>query len=301
MNDNPLKKRLYIDMDNVIVDFKSGIDKLSEETKKEYEDRLDDVPGIFALMKPMKGAIEAIHKLAQHYDIYILSTAPWKNSSAWADKVSWVRKHLDDVLHKRLIISHHKNLCKGDYLIDDREKNGTAEFAGEWIAFGTEKFPDWNAVCDYLLPDMLEKALQIATEAHKGQKDKAGNDYISHPIRVSQHCINQKAKIVALLHDTLEDTSLTIKDLQNQGFDNEITEGVLSVTRLENESYANFIERVSRNTLGKEVKISDLEDNMDIRRLSQFTERDTKRCEKYLHAWRFLKGLEPDTSLIAHD
>jgi len=292
------KKRLYIDMDNVIVDFKSGIDKLDEKTQKEYENRLDEVPGIFALMEPMIGAIEAIHLLAEHYDIYILSTAPWKNPSAWADKVAWVTKYLDNVLHKRIIISHHKDLCKGDYLVDDRPKNGTAEFDGEWIAFGSERFPDWKSVCDYLLPNMYEKALQIATEAHRGQKDKAGNDYIDHPIRVSQRCKSQKAKIVALLHDTLEDTDLTVEDLKNHGFDNEIIEAVLSVTRNANESYADFIARASQNPIGKEVKIADLEDNMDLRRLEQITPKDMVRCEKYLHSWRYLNSLETDTSLI---
>lgn len=285
-------------MDNVIVDFQSGIDKLDAKTLKEHDGHLDEVSGIFALMEPMKGAIEAIHRLAEHYEIYILSTAPWKNPSAWADKVSWVTKHLDDVLHKRLIISHNKNLCKGDYLIDDRPNNGTAEFEGEWIKFGTEKFPNWDAVCTYLIPNMLDKALQIATEAHKGQKDKAGNDYITHPIHVSEHCKSPKAKIVAMLHDTLEDTSITVEDLREHGFDEEIIDGVLSVTRKANETYADFIIRAAQNPIGKEVKIADLEDNMDIRRLEHLTEHDFKRCNKYLHSWRYLKGLEKDTSRI---
>lgn len=285
-------------MDNVIVEFKSGIDKLNEETKKAYEGRLDEVPGIFALMEPKNGAIEAIHRLTEHYDVYILSTAPWKNPSAWSDKVKWVTKYLDDVLHKRVIISHNKNLCEGDYLIDDRGKNGTSEFKGEWIAFGTEKFPDWDSVCEYLLPNMLEKALQIATEAHKGQKDKAGEDYITHPIRVSERCKSQKTKIVALLHDTLEDTSLTIEDLRTQGFDEEIIEAILSVTRKANETYAEFIARAAQNPIGKEVKIADLEDNMDIRRLEHMSDHDLMRCNKYLHSWRYLKGMEKDTSKV---
>jgi len=292
------KQRLFIDMDNVIVDFKSGIDKLSEKTKKEYEGKLDEVPGIFALMEPMGGAIETIHLLAEHYNVYILSTAPWRNPSAWSDKVSWVTKHLDDILHKRIIISHHKNLCKGDYLIDDRPKNGTSEFEGEWIQFGSEQFPDWNAVCSYLLPNMFEKALQIAKEAHKGQKDRAGNDYISHPIRVSQRCKSLKAKIAALLHDTIEDTPLTTDYLRGQGFDEETIEAVISVTRMANETYSEFIVRAAQNPIGKEVKIADLEDNMDISRLDHLSEHDIKRCNKYLHSWRYLNGLESDASMI---
>ena len=75
------KKRLFFDMDGVLVDFQSGIDKLGEDVKKEYEGRLDEVPGIFALMSPIPGAIDAVHKLQEKYDVYILSTAPWKNPS----------------------------------------------------------------------------------------------------------------------------------------------------------------------------------------------------------------------------
>ena len=83
------KKRLYFDMDGVLVNFETGIAKQSAETLKEYEGRYDEIPGIFGLMEPMPGAIEAVHKLNEHYDCYILSTAPWNNPSAWSDKVIW--------------------------------------------------------------------------------------------------------------------------------------------------------------------------------------------------------------------
>ena len=144
-------KRLFFDMDNVLVDFESGINKLDDALRKEFEGRLDEVPGIFGLMEPMPGAIEAVHRLAEHYDVFILSTAPWKNPSAWSDKVIWVTKYFDDVFHKRMIITHRKDLVEGDYLIDDRGKNGTSEFKGEWIQFGSERFPDWKSVVDYLI------------------------------------------------------------------------------------------------------------------------------------------------------
>lgn len=143
-------KRVYVDMDNVLVDFESGLNLQDEETKAAYENRPDEIPGIFSHMKPIPGAIEAMHELNLHFDLYILSTAPWKNPSAWADKVKWVTEYFDDIFHKRLIITHCKNLCKGDYLIDDWDKNGTNEFEGEWIPFGSPQFPDWTSVINYL-------------------------------------------------------------------------------------------------------------------------------------------------------
>ncbi len=96
-------------MDNVLVDFPSAFPYLSMETLKAYEGRLDEVPGIFSLMKPMEGAIEAYRFLAKHFDVFILSTAPWLNPSAWSDKLLWVQKYLGDVAYKRLILTHHKD------------------------------------------------------------------------------------------------------------------------------------------------------------------------------------------------
>ena len=150
-----MKKIVYIDMDNVLVDFKTGIDKLEKQQLIDYEDNLDEVPGIFSLMKPMPHALESVTKLAGHFDVYVLSTSPWKNPSAWTDKIKWIQYYFGEdnnsVFYKRLILSHHKNLNKGDYLIDDRDKNGADKFEGELIRFGSDRFPNWHVVSEYLL------------------------------------------------------------------------------------------------------------------------------------------------------
>ena len=145
-----MPKTLYIDMDNVLVDFKSGIERTPAESRRQYEGRVDEVPGIFALMDPMSGAIDAFHELATKFDTYILSTAPWENPSAWSDKLLWVKRHLGAPAYKRLILSHHKHLNVGDCLVDDRTKNGADVFTGEHIHFATPRFPDWASVVSYL-------------------------------------------------------------------------------------------------------------------------------------------------------
>lgn len=138
-------------MDDVLTDFSSALPFFSAEILKTYDGRLDEIPGIFSKMTPLAGAIEAFETLVQHFDTYVLSTAPWNNPSAWSDKLEWVKTNLGTAAYKRLILTHHKNLNKGDFLIDDREKNGAAEFVGELILFRSERFPDWDSVMKYLL------------------------------------------------------------------------------------------------------------------------------------------------------
>jgi 5'(3')-deoxyribonucleotidase len=145
-----MSKILYVDMDNVLVDFPSAFPHLSPETLQEYEGRLDEVPGIFALMEPLPQAIASFEQLAAKFDTYILSTSPWGKPSAWSDKLVWVKRHLGEVAYKWLILSHHKHLNYGHFLIDDRTKNGADRFQGEHILFGSPQFPDWPAVVDYL-------------------------------------------------------------------------------------------------------------------------------------------------------
>lgn len=145
-----MKKILYIDMDNVLVDFPSAFDKVPKRYLITHKDKMDEIPGIFALMTPLPGAIESFDQLSEIFDTYILSTSPWENDTAWTDKLNWVKNNLGSSAYKRLILSHHKNLNLGDFLIDDRLANGADKFTGEHIHFGTEKFPDWQTVVEYL-------------------------------------------------------------------------------------------------------------------------------------------------------
>lgn len=149
-----VKPILYIDMDNVLVNFESGIARLDDATKMEYQGRLDEVPGIFSLMEPMAGAVEAVARLKKVYDVYVLSTAPWLNPSAWSDKLRWIQRHFgtdqSSPLYKRLILSHHKNLNQGAIIIDDRIKNGVDSFSGQHLHFGSDACPDWDTVLQLL-------------------------------------------------------------------------------------------------------------------------------------------------------
>lgn len=146
-----MKKILYIDMDNVLVDFPSAFERVTETEKIKYRDDMDEIPNIFSKMDPIPNAIESFEILSKHFDTYILSTAPWENPSAWSDKLNWVKTHLGQSAYKRLILSHNKNLNKGEYLIDDRPANGAKYFEGEWIHFSSNRFPDWDSVTRYLL------------------------------------------------------------------------------------------------------------------------------------------------------
>ena len=148
-----MKKILYLDMDNVLVDFPSAFARVPEETLREYGDDKDEIPGIFALMDPMPGAVDAFNALAEVFDVYLLSTAPWENPSAWSDKLKWVKKHLGEKAWKRLILSHHKNLNQGDFLVDDRVANGAGEFTGTLITFVPNE-TSW--------PDLVEELIAQA-------------------------------------------------------------------------------------------------------------------------------------------
>jgi 5'-nucleotidase len=404
------RKIIYVDMDNVLVDFPSGIAKLTDEDRIEYEGRYDDCPGIFAFMDPVPGAVEGFKFLAERFDVYILSTSPWLNPQAWMDKIEWVQKHFgvakDSSAYKRLIISHHKNLNRGDYLIDDRTKNGASEFEGEHVLFGSEQFPDWKSVVEYLIhaerpvaenrdrffqpfpdnhngtyrvvpinnliptktePDrsvenalkhirgldssndgeyprkplevldngdggysivdgnathaaaqildwqelpvrvlesthLLDRAIQIAAQVHSGQTDKAGAPYLLHPIRLMMKMRSDTAKIVAVLHDVVEDCtpkgSWTFERLTSEGFSEEIVEALKCVSKLhENEDYDEFIDRAMSNPIAREVKLADLEDNLNVLRINEMREKDLERIAKYHRSWHRLSAASEGINL----
>ena len=150
------KKIIYFDMDGVLVDLATKIAEYPAEVvaKFEKDDMVDQMPALFLDPPPISGAVDAFNKFvnSDKYDVYILSTAPWENPSAWMHKRLWVDKYLGDGAWKRLILSHNKHLNMGDYLVDDRTKNGAGDFTGELIQFGTDKFPDWDSVVQYLKP-----------------------------------------------------------------------------------------------------------------------------------------------------
>jgi hypothetical protein len=145
----------------------------------------------------------------------------------------------------------------------------------------------------------LQRAIEIATEAHQGQFDKAGNEYIGHPLRVMEMGATEEEKIVGVLHDVVEDTDWTFGMLEAEGFSQEVIAALKCVTKIsENENYDDFIERVRKNPLATAVKINDLSDNMDIRRLPYLSDKDVKRLKKYLKAYKKLIG-EPVYSVYA--
>ena len=145
----------------------------------------------------------------------------------------------------------------------------------------------------------LERAIEIATEAHQGQLDKAGKDYIGHPLRVMAMGRTLDEKIVGVLHDVIEDSDWTFGMLQNEGFSPEVIEALRCVTKTsENENYDDFMDRIRKNPLATAVKLNDLTDNMDIRRLPYLCDKDVKRLKRYLKAYKRLTG-EPLFSVYA--
>lgn len=134
----------------------------------------------------------------------------------------------------------------------------------------------------------LQRALEIVVESHKDQRQKDGTPYALHPIRLSMSLQSEEQKIVALLHDVVEDTDWTFEDLVGEGFSENVIEALRLLTHTDGSPYPDYIERLSTNTLAKAVKKADLTDNMDLKRIPEPTEKDFARLQKYHRAWTIL-------------
>ena len=142
------KKIVYVDMDGVLCDYGSFLDKMINKGMNKFQ--VYKIPGVFEDLNPIQGAINSFHLLSKYFDVYILSTPMWSNPDSWKGKRIWVQNYLGGSAKKRLILSHNKGLLKGDYLIDDRDANGVLDFEGEHIKFGQDNFKEWNAVLEYI-------------------------------------------------------------------------------------------------------------------------------------------------------
>ena len=138
----------------------------------------------------------------------------------------------------------------------------------------------------------LDRALAIAVAAHAGQKDKVGQPYILHPLRIMHRMATDEERMVAVLHDVVEDSTVTLDDLRRAGFSPAIVEAVDALTRRESETYDAYVVRTTLLPLARRVKVADLEDNMDLRRRWHLEDRDRERMARYHRAYRFLTGRE---------
>ncbi len=136
----------------------------------------------------------------------------------------------------------------------------------------------------------LEDAIALAVRAHAGQRDKYGAPYILHPLRVMLRCEGESARMVAVLHDVIEDTPITLDELRAQAYPAEVVEALDCLTRRAGESYEAFIERIAPHPLARQVKLADLEDNMDLRRITRWEADTAARLERYQRAYRRLKA-----------
>lgn len=145
-------------------------------------------------------------------------------------------------------------------------------------------------------PFDLERAIEIAAAAHRGQTDKAGQPYILHPLRVMLTCEGEATRIAAILHDVIEDSDWTPDALRAEGASDEILAALDTVTRRDDETYAEFIERAACNEIGRAVKIADLQDNLDLSRIAKPTQADFARMDRYRAALQYLVGQRPALS-----
>lgn len=134
----------------------------------------------------------------------------------------------------------------------------------------------------------LERAIEIAARTHAGQVDKGGAPYILHPLRVMLRVAPGAQQIVAVLHDVVEDSEVTFEDLEREGFSAEVINGLRAVTKVEGESYEDFVARAALDPVGKAVKLADLMENSDLSRIAEPSQKDLERVAKYGRAIAYL-------------
>lgn len=139
-----------------------------------------------------------------------------------------------------------------------------------------------------ILQQQLKRATDIAIEAHAGQYDKNGQPYLLHVLRVMNAGQTLQEKIVGALHDVIEDSDITLEDLAREGFSQEILDAVDAMTHTDSETYDEYVQRAAQNPIAVRVKLNDLTDNMDLRRLSALGEDEVARMQKYLKAYKQL-------------
>jgi len=130
----------------------------------------------------------------------------------------------------------------------------------------------------------LERAIAIAATAHAGQLDKGGAPYILHPLKVMLRMTSLEERIVAVLHDVVEDCGISFDDLRKEGFSEDVLTAIESVTKVPGESYEDFVDRAAQNPIGRVVKLADLEENSDLSRIASPSWEDLERIEKYRRA-----------------
>lgn len=186
----------------------------------------------------------------------------------WLPEIGW---HWTEYAERQTILGENFKLRKKD-------------FVEKLIAEEEAKLPEF-------VKSQYELALKIATEAHKGQKDKGGSDYINHPLRVAELCEHGICKVIALLHDVIEDCGETKHSLYEKGVYPIVLHRVVQLTKKPDQNYQEYLEQVAEDPYAREVKIADLTHNMDLSRIPNPTEKDFERIEKYKKALAFLKSV----------
>jgi (p)ppGpp synthase/HD superfamily hydrolase len=140
----------------------------------------------------------------------------------------------------------------------------------------------------------LERAIAIAVEGHRGQRDKAGQPYVLHPLRMMLRQRGEAEMMAAVLHDVVEDAGWTLERLAQEGMPPEVVEAVDCLTRRASETYEEFVERVKPNPIARAVKLADLEDNMNLTRINAPADKDWERMQRYHRAWHVLTAAEAE-------